>query len=90
MGGQVHSVEDAKEGNVRFVEETLLSRWGVLKLCGGGLAGLVAGLMLLGVAGCGNGDDQQENQQGAGQQDGQQNTNQQDAVRDVDRCPQRC
>ncbi len=86
----MHSIEVAQEGNVRFIEETLLSRCGVLKLCGGGLAGLLAGLMLIGAAGCGNGDNQQENQQGAVQQDNQQHTNQQEAVRDVDRCPQRC
>ena len=86
----MHSINGTKEGVVRPAEETLLSRCHVLKLCGGGLAGLVVGLMLLGAAGCGNGDDQQENQQSAVQQDDQQHTNLQDAVRDVDRCPHRC
>ena len=71
----MRSTEQAKEGDARATEKALLSRWGFLKLSGGGLAGL-AGLMLLGAAGCGNGDDQQENQQ--------------DADQDKDRCPQRC
>ena len=74
----MRSTEDAKEGDVHATEEALLSRYGFLKLCGSGLVGL-AGLMLLGAAGCGSGEDQQD-----GQQEDQQN-----AV-DDDRCPQRC
>ena len=85
MGGQVRSsIEDAMEGDVSASEQALLSRCGFLKLCGGGLAAL-AGLMLLGAAGCGSGEDQQDDRQDAHQQDDQQHT-----VRDVDRCPQRC
>jgi hypothetical protein len=59
-------------------------RWGFLKLCGGALTGL-AGLILLGAAGCGSGEDQQDDQQNADQQDDQQDT-----VRDNDRRLQRC
>ena len=85
MGGQVRSsIEDAMEGDVSASEQALLNRRGFLKLCGGGLAAL-AGLMLLGAAGCGSGEDQQDDRQDAHQQDDQQHT-----VRDVDRCPQRC
>ena len=83
-GGQVRSIEDAEEGEASVSKEALLNRRGFLKLCGGGLAAL-AGLMLLGAAGCGSGEDQQDGRQDADQQDDQQHT-----VRDVDRCPQRC
>jgi hypothetical protein len=79
----------AKEGDVSASEEALLSRCGFLKLCGGGLAGL-AGLMLLGAAGCGSDEDQQKDQADGQQDDDQQDANQRDAVQDDDRCPQRC
>jgi hypothetical protein len=85
----VHGIKGTKEGDVRLIEEALLSRYGFLRLCGGGLAGLV-GFMMLGAAGCGSGEDQQDDRQDVDQQDDQQHTNQQDAVWDVDRCPQRC
>jgi hypothetical protein len=46
----VRSVEAAKEGRVRSPEEALLKRFDFLKVCGGGLAGVVARPMPLGAA----------------------------------------
>ncbi len=90
MGGQVRSsIEDAMEEDVSASEQAVLSRCGFLKLCGGGLAALT-GLVLLGAAGCGNGEDQQDDRQDAEQQNAPQHTTQQDAVREVDRCLERC
>ena len=77
----MHSIGGSKEGDVSASEEALLSRCGFLKLCGSGLTAL-AGLMLLGAAGCGSGEDQQDDQQK--DQDDQQED------QDNDRCPQRC
>jgi hypothetical protein len=94
----VRSLDDTKEGDVCATEEALLSRSVFLKLCGGGLVGL-AGLLSLGVAGCGgenkqdNPESSQENKQQEGQREEQQNVqqkDQQEIQQNVDRCPLRC
>ena len=72
----MHSVEDAKEGEVCSTEAALLKSFGFLRLCDGGIVAVMATLMLLGATGCGNGEVDQEGQQ--------------DPVQDKDRCPLRC
>ena len=90
----MRSVDDTKEGDVCATEEALLSRNVFLKLCGRGLVGL-AGLLSLGVAGCGgenqqdNPESSQENKQQEGQREHQQNV-QRKEQQNVDRCPLRC
>lgn len=98
----MRSIDDTKEGDVCATEEALLSRSVFLKLCGGGLVGL-AGLLSLGVAGCGgenqqdNPESSQKNKQQEGQREDQQNVQQKDQQnvqreeqQNVDRCPLRC
>ena len=72
----MHSIEDAQEGNVRSTEAAMPRCFTFRRLSGGVLVAVMSAFMLLVMAGCGNGEVQQENQQ--------------DPVQDKDRCPLRC